>query len=515
MNHKIIQSQPSKSTRGYLKFRDVEVHRDFILEKHDAGMRQKLVIAALEAEKGVTIKKDVNMWELLSTDMYPYSGADWEDVISAEEKHYHSAGENQSEDTIEELQDIVSAGVNNILLLEPEGESYLNTGPPSPLLTADENVYASGNPISLEMTYTELDTPMSIYIREHEQDFQDYIGRLKMDASTSLSTIKFLSKRRNVSLEEAVDIPALRQTILPSNVYKQILEDEGNISGDEITELEEFRGTMSAYKQLEANFRTVGAQLNDTMPYYKRRYFDSGIIHLPRIIRIYGRSHFFTAETLRHFADLISYGICEGNDVHIEAFQVFERIGMAHYRQVLNCLSRKPLDFGLSSHGFRETITKLQRISKMILKSYGKIHPCTISVYSIFVEHLKTTPTLDGIAKNILYGMVHTLEYSSIQITEKNGKCRHSDYPEVWKAWDFGRRNSIEYELQEVYRNILVHGSVNRSRTPDLHEFLYLQSLENWMHLQGASTQAGEVGRWVDDLDIDDSVEPEVLRIES
>ncbi|EPS42603.1 hypothetical protein H072_3406 [Dactylellina haptotyla CBS 200.50] len=63
---KIIRKDPSKPPRQYLKLEGIEEHKDFILSKHNAGVRQKHILAALRG-RGVNLdlhqlKRILDMW---------------------------------------------------------------------------------------------------------------------------------------------------------------------------------------------------------------------------------------------------------------------------------------------------------------------------------------------------------------------------------------------------------------------------------------------------------------------
>ncbi|EPS38250.1 hypothetical protein H072_8019 [Dactylellina haptotyla CBS 200.50] len=56
MDFKVATPKSHKSTRGYLKLKDIEKHRSFILEKYNAGVRHKHILVALKQERGVTLE---------------------------------------------------------------------------------------------------------------------------------------------------------------------------------------------------------------------------------------------------------------------------------------------------------------------------------------------------------------------------------------------------------------------------------------------------------------------------
>ncbi|KAK6498994.1 hypothetical protein TWF481_011564 [Arthrobotrys musiformis] len=56
MEYTIVQSQPAKPARAYCKRKDIEVHKEFILQKHEAGEKQEAILAALRDEKGLDLK---------------------------------------------------------------------------------------------------------------------------------------------------------------------------------------------------------------------------------------------------------------------------------------------------------------------------------------------------------------------------------------------------------------------------------------------------------------------------
>ncbi|EGX44059.1 hypothetical protein AOL_s00210g220 [Orbilia oligospora ATCC 24927] len=56
MEYNIVQSQAAKPARAYCKRKDIEVHKEFILQKHEAGEKQEAILAALKEEKGFDIK---------------------------------------------------------------------------------------------------------------------------------------------------------------------------------------------------------------------------------------------------------------------------------------------------------------------------------------------------------------------------------------------------------------------------------------------------------------------------
>ncbi|KAK6342123.1 hypothetical protein TWF730_001601 [Orbilia blumenaviensis] len=60
MEFTIVQSQPSKPPRAYRKIKDSDAYKDFVLQKHNIGMRQKAIREALKKEKGV----DIEPWKL-------------------------------------------------------------------------------------------------------------------------------------------------------------------------------------------------------------------------------------------------------------------------------------------------------------------------------------------------------------------------------------------------------------------------------------------------------------------
>ncbi|KAK6527579.1 hypothetical protein TWF694_004563 [Orbilia ellipsospora] len=66
---KIVQSNPSGPGRKYVQLKDAEVHKAFIVEKHQAGFRQQQIVDALQAERGVTLethrlKRFLDKWGL-------------------------------------------------------------------------------------------------------------------------------------------------------------------------------------------------------------------------------------------------------------------------------------------------------------------------------------------------------------------------------------------------------------------------------------------------------------------
>ncbi|KAK6515882.1 hypothetical protein TWF281_004473 [Arthrobotrys megalospora] len=64
------QSQPAvpaRTHRAYRKLKDIEVHKDFVLQRHQAGIRQKDIRAALKRETGIdlepyNLKRILNKW---------------------------------------------------------------------------------------------------------------------------------------------------------------------------------------------------------------------------------------------------------------------------------------------------------------------------------------------------------------------------------------------------------------------------------------------------------------------
>ncbi|KAK6360856.1 hypothetical protein TWF730_006972 [Orbilia blumenaviensis] len=56
MDLTIVQSQPAKPARPYVKRKAIEVHKDFILENYKAGQKQQDILTALRNERGFDIK---------------------------------------------------------------------------------------------------------------------------------------------------------------------------------------------------------------------------------------------------------------------------------------------------------------------------------------------------------------------------------------------------------------------------------------------------------------------------
>ncbi|KAF3915770.1 hypothetical protein ABW20_dc0107199 [Dactylellina cionopaga] len=68
MEERIVQHRPEQPTRPYRKVDDMKDHKAFILSQRKAGKKHKFILAALKAQKGVTIKpyqlkRMLGIWE--------------------------------------------------------------------------------------------------------------------------------------------------------------------------------------------------------------------------------------------------------------------------------------------------------------------------------------------------------------------------------------------------------------------------------------------------------------------
>ncbi|EPS42135.1 hypothetical protein H072_3839 [Dactylellina haptotyla CBS 200.50] len=564
MAERIIEVNPAEPGHRYLRLKDIEPFKEFILAKYNAGVRQKHIISALKTEKGVTLrphnlKRLLEKWKISNknltlkrklfirnalenrrrnnkyvhrvklgrserelsreeianlmahtpnyfegvqpspgdviintptpTSTYPgtgdteahmlaestvggdlvftqainslsigadnqysnyisgidyiatdnvddiagdltVSGAGWKGVLSAEQGLHDSGTLPQTNDTIEDLQEIISSGLIEFAVGESHSAlvSTDNQGSGSPS-TEDFTLYFvgldddSGDAVGESLEQGNV-TPLAQYAQRNEHRFRDRVALWEKDASSYMQRVWKLSEDAGISQAAAAEKISLRDEEigvydgLPYHIYAQILETQVDL-GQHFDNYSEDNASWIQF--IEDNFSPIKESICQLPPnHFAREPFDTYVVHIPTLLKKYGPRHFFTA-CGHYFAGNIPASTNLDRDVRgrwvfrmlSRALQIFDDIGMSCHIFAFNCLYELSLlDMYTDPELVRAVEGTRDSVRKNTLMKYGRHHHRTLFVYAELATRMVKIPERRQEGELMVYGIVHTIEHS-------------------------------------------------------------------------------------------------------
>ncbi|KAK6519063.1 hypothetical protein TWF281_003752 [Arthrobotrys megalospora] len=376
-------------------------------------------------EEGTSSSEEDNepldlVWYIIRAKAYIRLGRDNKNAIIAGEDNYLASSRN-IECTDEELQEIISAEFSKMHPAE-EPKPCPESGAVDSSDLNDEvrgSQRDDGIERGLDVTSdVEHETPLSRYARQHRHYFWAEVRLWEYEAKEFIEEVESTSEKRGVSLQKAEDIVSQRERsglmeMLPYHIYKQIMGEDADIDcravPDSVNGALVCQIVQGNFTTLENAARQLPFDNND------RKLFNFYVVHLPFVLSKYGLNHFFTAYTL-HIASHVLDGLGVVDEqygiLRASALCAYDSIGMGFHRLALDCLGWElTTEPELALACDRAT----DNIRKAVLQKYGRSHPKTLHLYSIFAWEMIDSSQEDGIHRQqqgelMAYGILQTVK---------------------------------------------------------------------------------------------------------
>ncbi|TGJ64848.1 hypothetical protein EYR41_008858 [Orbilia oligospora] len=482
---------------GRLQADDLEADNNEVFSSGDTGVHMILRISnddfmesggeeAAERKAinnfGEGIRHPENMIEILVN-----LGQESQDTLisSVREK---PALRSESQVSVEEIRDKISSGLANILQVE------MIEARPAGYMSYPENIWISAEdkdgrtPTAEGATESvddiQDDTPLGKYARQTRQAFWDELKSWKKQAMEFVEGVGSISKERGISLLKAGDIVSMewerRGCVgnLPYHIYKQILDMDEGAKSVPTAEVDGVNREL-LWQAIEENFAALKRVLEQfPSNHYHWESLDGFTVHIPFVLANIGMiTHEMALDSLDWIPEL--WMEPELVQVHNRAFKnmttmTFQKYGQSHPKtlRLLSKMARDFLDSGQVQRHRPPPIIGANKKITQIMDMRGPILYFDLgAAFDSLSENLRRVEKTEGLA-----------------------------YRELYKAM---KRSGID---TQEYIDILTVRSAERSRTPDLQDFMYTKGLESWLAHQDIPFGTNS-GGFVGDIDYANGLE--------